>query len=406
MKPLLLILFSSIALSAQVNFKAQTTAGPTPWTNLQFNDKPGQFQFAIVTDRTGGHRPGVFEDGVKKLNLLQPEFVLSVGDLIEGYTKDTLRLKKEWDEFDGFVSKLQMPFFYVPGNHDYTNEVMKDVWAKRYGPDHYYFIYHDVLFLCLNSEDNMRGSTKGSIGDAQYEWIKKVLAENQEVKWTMVFMHQPLWNQPTEPMRWFDVEELLKPRKHTVFVGHKHNYVAYERNNSNYYILATTGGGSPLRGPELGEFDHLVWVTMTDEGPIMANLAMSGIYNDQLFTADMKEFSTEVLASKMISIESLKSSNGTFENTEVQIKLTNDLNIPIKIKLSHSFNWDLKTDIENAEQQLSPNSVSFAQLVVSNRKSKPLAEISPLKIKALVEIPSHDNLPAMEIPFVFDVKPE
>lgn len=403
MKAFLLILICSIALSAQVNFKAATTAGPTPWTNLQFNDKPGQFQFAIVTDRTGGHREGVFEDGVKKLNLLQPEFVMSVGDLIEGYSKDTARLIKEWNEFDGFIDQLKMPFFYLPGNHDYTNEVMKEVWAKRYGPDHYYFIYQDVLFLCLNSEDNMRGSAKGSIDDAQYEWIKKVLAENEQVRWTMVFMHQPLWVQDVEPKRWFDVETLLKPRKHTVFVGHRHNYVAYERNNANYYILATTGGGSPLRGPQLGEFDHLVWVTMTEEGPIMANLALNGIYDDQLFTSDMKAFSSKVLESKMISLEPLKLTLGS---GMAQIKLTNDLNIPISIKLSSAFNWDLKTDIENAELEIAPNSVAFARLVVNPRKTKNISELTPIKLKALVQIPKHENLPAMEIPFTLEVKPE
>ena len=54
-----------------------------PWIHLNLNNDPDHFQFAIVSDRTGGHRPGVFEDAVKKLNLLQPEFVMSVGDLIE-----------------------------------------------------------------------------------------------------------------------------------------------------------------------------------------------------------------------------------------------------------------------------------------------------------------------------------
>ena len=58
-----------------------------PWSNLDFNNDPDNFQFAIVTDRTGGHRAGVFEDAIRKLNLLQPEFVISVGDLIEGYTR-------------------------------------------------------------------------------------------------------------------------------------------------------------------------------------------------------------------------------------------------------------------------------------------------------------------------------
>ncbi|MFN8854088.1 MAG: hypothetical protein ACK50P_00890, partial [Planctomycetaceae bacterium] len=50
-----------------------------PWTNQPVNRSPGDFQFAIVTDRTGGRRPGIFTEAVRKLNLLQPEFVISVG---------------------------------------------------------------------------------------------------------------------------------------------------------------------------------------------------------------------------------------------------------------------------------------------------------------------------------------
>src|SRR5437762_91965 len=94
-----------------------------PWTNLNFNNNPNEFQFAVVGDRTGRHRPGVFEKGISKLNLLRPEFVMSVGDLIEGYTKDEPEIDQEWDEIEGNTAKLEAPFFYVPGNHDLSNPV-------------------------------------------------------------------------------------------------------------------------------------------------------------------------------------------------------------------------------------------------------------------------------------------
>ena len=35
-----------------------------PWSHLEFNNDPENFQFAVVTDRTGGHRPGIFMDAV------------------------------------------------------------------------------------------------------------------------------------------------------------------------------------------------------------------------------------------------------------------------------------------------------------------------------------------------------
>src|SRR2546423_147826 len=72
-----------------------------PWTGTTLNNQPDEFQFAIVSDRTGGHRARVFSQAVARLNLLQPEFVLSVGDLIEGGKKPEKQLAAEWAEFDG-----------------------------------------------------------------------------------------------------------------------------------------------------------------------------------------------------------------------------------------------------------------------------------------------------------------
>ena len=47
-----------------------------PWTDRAWNDDPGLFHIAVVADRTGGARPGIFAAAVDKLNLLQPEFVI------------------------------------------------------------------------------------------------------------------------------------------------------------------------------------------------------------------------------------------------------------------------------------------------------------------------------------------
>src|SRR5207244_9916688 len=87
-----------------------------PWTRTDLNNDRDEFQFAIVSDRTGGHRSKIFSQAIARLNLLQPEFVVSVGDLIEGGGNDTKRLNTQWQEFDGYVAQLHMPFFYVPGN--------------------------------------------------------------------------------------------------------------------------------------------------------------------------------------------------------------------------------------------------------------------------------------------------
>jgi len=90
---------------------------------------------------------------IDQINLLRPEFILSVGDLINGGTEDRDQLTKEWDSLDNRASKAKAPFFHLGGNHDLTNVVMRKVWSERYGPRYYHFVYQDVLFLMLDSED-------------------------------------------------------------------------------------------------------------------------------------------------------------------------------------------------------------------------------------------------------------
>ncbi|HEX4131908.1 MAG TPA: metallophosphoesterase [Pirellulales bacterium] len=254
-----------------------------PWTNLRLNNDPQTFQFAIVSDRTGGHRPGVFESAMPKLNLLQPEFVMSIGDLIEGAHSGDTDTEAQWRDFNGTVEKLEMPFFYVPGNHDLKNESALALWQKQFGRTYYHFVYRDVLLLVLNSEDPPNytvGTLKpGHLSDEQLAWAEEVLRENAKVRWTFIFIHKPMW-QYGPLANWSRMESLLGDRPRTAFAGHHHRYAVNRSGSHRYYTLATTGGGSSLAGPAAGQFDHIVWVTMTAEGPRMANLMLDGIWTD------------------------------------------------------------------------------------------------------------------------------
>lgn len=251
-----------------------------PWTGLGLNNAPDTFQFAVVSDRTGGHRAKVFSRAVARLNLLQPEFVVSVGDLIEGGKKPKPKLEAEWKELDSYVNKLTMPFFYVPGNHDISTKEGDALWQERYGRRWYHFVYRDVLFLMLNTEDPP-GSTK--IGKEQIDYVKQALADNKDVRWTLVFLHKPIWTAADGGKNgWRDVEQALAKRPYTVFCGHVHRYRKFVRQGRNYYQLATTGGGSKVRGVAYGEFDHVVWVTMKKDGPVLANILLDSVLPDDL----------------------------------------------------------------------------------------------------------------------------
>jgi serine/threonine-protein phosphatase CPPED1 len=301
MKPILL---TAVAVAALVTAVALSQPGPkgpeastatlqiqtesrNPWTHLRLNNNSEDFQFVVISDRTGGHREKIFSKAVEQINLLQPEFVLSVGDLIEGYTTDRDKVFDQWREFQTFTSKLQMPFFYVPGNHDVANEQMEKIWEEKFGRRYYHFVYNKVLFLILNSNDPP-GSARMSA--EQVAWARKVLDDNKDVRWTIVSFHNPMWHgKAVETNGWGEIEKALLGRSYTVFVGHEHRYVKTVRNGMNYYQLATTGGGSKLRGVRYGEFDHITWVTMKKAGPVLANVMLDGVLPENLALPETTE---------------------------------------------------------------------------------------------------------------------
>ncbi len=293
---------------------------------------PKAFRFAIVADRTGGARPGVFEEAIRKLNLLQPEFVMSVGDMIQGYSTDRAQIDSQWDEFQGLIKKLGMPFFYVPGNHDCSNPEMTKAWKDRFGRTYYSFVYRDVLFVCLNSQD----PEMHHIGDAQAKWLEDTLAARKNVRWTLVFLHSPLWEESFSKDRgWKRVEKALGDRKYTVFSGHFHSYLKQFRNGHLYYTLATTGASSGLRGQAHGEFDQVAWVTMTEAGPVVANLLLEAIQDDAIRTPGSRELVRMAGAGQVISVAPVVLAPGNPPDTvRMEMVLTNPLAIPVELKFS------------------------------------------------------------------------
>ena len=259
------VLFSYGLSATATEFEAKVDTPQKPWTHLEFKNNPRDFQFAVVADNSGGERPGVFHDALAKVNLLRPEFVMCVGDLIEGYTTDRQQLSREWTKIQKAVAQLSMPFFYVPGNHDYASPIMAEQWRKRFGPAYYHFTYKDVLFLVLCTDEPPRGN----ISETQIKYVANALAQNRDVRWTMVFMHRPMYDM-TDNEGWEPIEKLLQDRPYTVLCGHAHEYEKKVRHGRTHLRLATTGAASGGGGVDHGQFDHTVWITMTDDGPVCA----------------------------------------------------------------------------------------------------------------------------------------
>lgn len=288
-------------------FKHDLESENLPWSAENFEPEPSEFTFGIISDLNGGERPGIFEQAVKQLNELDPDFVLSVGDLIDGGTEDTLILKAQWNSFDSRARKLNMPFFYAGGNHDLSNVKMRHFWENRIGARYYHFIYKNVLFLVLDSEDyseakfqemfmardsalkilngelegnytettyyNMPERTHGALGAEQLHYFLEVLEKNQHVRWTFLLMHKPLWMRE-DRLGMGLLEKALQGRNYTAINGHLHQMSYRKRFGMDYLMLGTTGG-SQTPGDTMA-FDHISLVRMKNK-PHITHLKMEGI---------------------------------------------------------------------------------------------------------------------------------
>lgn len=304
----LLILVIFITSCHEQAFQHNVKSDAKPWKHTKFDNNKGKFSFAVFSDLTGGERQGVFETAIAQMNLLRPEFIVNVGDLIEGGESDTAEWHKQWNGFDKRASKSFAPIFYMGGNHDLSGQIARNVWKERYGPRYYHFVYKDVLFLILDTEDysherieemeilrneamevykregwdgfgktpyaKMPERKSGMIANEQKNYILRAILDNSHVKWTFVLIHKPVWEN-TEDENFKRIEKILAKRPYTVFYGHTHVYKYEERLGRDYINLSTTGGVQfPKKGPS---YDHLLWVTVDNDNVSIANLKMRGI---------------------------------------------------------------------------------------------------------------------------------
>ncbi len=379
------MLVSFVGCQGAADVRLPATGGAKPWTNEHFRNNPADFQFAIVSDRCGGHRPGIFPLAMKKLNLLQPEFVICVGDLIEGYTEDPKAMDAMRAEVDAMIAELEMPFFRVAGNHDMSNAAMAKNWEEHYGKPWYHFVYDNTLFLVVCSED---GGQHIHLSDEQLKYIDQTLKQNSDVRWTFVFVHVPLWAPregiAPEQSNWAKVEEMLKGRDYTVFAGHHHIYNHIKRNGMDYFTLATTGGASDLVGPE--KMDHFVWVTMTDKGPRIANILLDGVFSANIVSEITEK---QMRENPPISADTLLTAEPTFSAGKGKIVVRNPAPAPMAFSAEIAGANELTIKPDKIETTVPPSSVTIIELDVAAAQPLETAKIPavPVAWKLHIDMP-------------------
>jgi len=264
----ILVLIASIALTSILNA-----------------DDKLPIRFAIIGDRTGSHTPGVYGQCIDEIERLKPEFVITVGDMIEGYRDDPDRMDSEWDEYDSIVEQLTMELYFTPGNHDIWSDMSVEQYRARYGEPNYSFD-HKALHIAVL--DNSRYDGVEDFTPEQLKWLSDDL-EKSDAQYKMVFMHQPFWfwtisEGNDDPVHSICVEKGVD----AVFTGHFHKYFCGEYDNIIYTSLGSSGGG--VDPGTIGNDYHFAWVTLDANGIHIAPIDMGAVHAWDFVTVDESKF--------------------------------------------------------------------------------------------------------------------
>lgn len=244
------------------------------------------FSFVVIGDRTkaGPSSWEILDKAISKINALHPDFVIHIGDVIEG-GNTVPELETQWKEAMSHLSKLQNFLFLTPGNHDIPNPIGCEVWQKHFGKVPYGFSFGNAHFIVLNTEARVCYShgTEG-FGQSQINFLKEYLKSYRKGQKLFIFMHKPAWlMKGTLQNEWLKIEPLLFRTPYMVFAGHVHVLAGEKRENAKYFVVGPTGG--TLRGepnPALGSIHHFTLVQVQDDSVKITFHAEEIVYPESL----------------------------------------------------------------------------------------------------------------------------
>jgi len=216
------------------------------------------------------------------------------------------------------------------------------------------------------------------------------------VRWTLVFQHKPLWNDEGSK-DWARIEALLKGRKCSVFAGHTHNYLGQEKEGISYITLATTGAGSALRGTAYGEFDQVAWVTVTPEGPIVANLLLEGIFDKNLRTPETAKELALFSADKAVTATPILNQSSDFTSGTTHLKITNPSQKPLRIRVLTEAEPGIRVEPVSLSKVIPGGGEYSGDIHVSSSQPIPGSSVQPVVLHWNGWYDSPDNAPAVEV---------
>ena len=281
----LCFLFSTLSWAQQMSVNAGTESDIV----LNQPKERNIFTVAFLADRTGGWPEDIkhLKRAVYEINQLNPDFVIHIGDMVEGYTRNVDSWMQEYEEFQSVMKQLRVPWYPTVGNHevisgsrDPNDRTFEELYKKHFAPLYYSFDYKNSHFICLYTDEAQQ--SRVTFSDKQLQWLENDLKNTDKTN-IFVYMHKPVWEEHYKPSGWWEkIHELLKEYPvRAVIGGHWHGYrKCLSKDGIQYYILGATGGHL-YEGVELiGRINHYNILRIEDDTFTMGVVKLGNVESD------------------------------------------------------------------------------------------------------------------------------
>lgn len=228
-------------------------------THVDLEDGPSSSPFPV--NRFTNQRTRYCVEDIGRLSAelgeFAPRFVLHLGDLVHP-VPSMPSYAEAADQFHAIMSRLEVPFYLLPGNHDVGDKpvdwapagVVRDeflsLWNNHFGADYQCIRENGFRFLLLNAQIINSGLRREG---EQREWLESQLADAVEER-VFVGIHYPpyICNQDEsehydnigEPGRSWLLDLLSKYSVEALFAGHVHHFWYNRHGETDCYLMPST----------------------------------------------------------------------------------------------------------------------------------------------------------------------